>query len=101
MQSGSDLALEAADAVFISSEPEAVVKAKKISDKALRISYENIVFALLIKAAVMVLGLLGHPNMWLAVFADSGVAMLLVLNSIRILNTKAYRFRYADETDRK
>ena len=101
MQSGSDLALEAADAVFISSEPEAVVKAKKISDKALRISYENIVFALLIKAAVMVLGLLGHPNMWLAVFADSGVAMLLVLNSVRILNTKAYRFRYADETDRK
>lgn len=91
MQSGSDLALEAADAVFMNSEPEAVVKAKKISDKTLRISYENIIFALAVKAVVLVLGLVGHPNMWLAVFADSGTAMLLILNSIRALNTKKYR----------
>ena len=91
MQSGSDLALEAADAVFMNSEPEAVVKAKKISDKTLRISYENIIFALAVKAVVLVLGLIGHPNMWLAVFADSGTAMLLILNSIRALNTKKYR----------
>ena len=91
MQSGSDLALEAADAIFMNSEPESVLRAKRIADKALRISYENIIFALGIKAAVLVLGLLGHPNMWLAVFADSGTAMLLVLNSIRILNTRAYR----------
>ena len=91
MQSGSDLALEAADTVFMNSEPEAVVTAKKIANKTLRISYENIIFALAIKAVVLVLGLLGHPNMWLAVFADSGTAMLLILNSIRILRTKNYR----------
>ena len=91
MQSGADLALEAADAVFMSSEPESVVTAKKIADKTLRISYENIIFALAVKAAVLVLGLIGHPNMWLAVFADSGTAMLLILNSIRALNTKKYK----------
>ena len=91
MQTGSDLALEAADAVFMSSEPESVVTAKRIADKTLRISYENIIFALAIKAAVLILGLIGHPNMWLAVFADSGPAMLLILNSIRALNTKSYK----------
>ena len=88
MHNGSDIALEAADAVFMKSEPSAVVEAKKIADKTLRISYQNIIFALTVKAAVLVLGLLGHPNMWLAVFADSGVAMLLILNSIRALNTR-------------
>ncbi len=91
MQTSSDLALEAADAVFISSEPMSVVTAKKIADKTLRISCENIIFALVVKAAVLVLGLVGHPNMWLAVFADSGTAMLLILNSIRALDTKKYR----------
>ncbi len=91
MHSGSDLALEAADAVFMNSEPDSVVKAKKIADKTLRISYENIIFALAVKAAVLVLGLVGHPNMWLAVFADSGTAMLLILNSIRVLNIRKYK----------
>ena len=90
MQNGSDLALEAADAVFMNPEPESVVKAKKIADKALRIAYENIIFALAVKAAVIVLGLLGHPNMWFAVFADSGAAMICILNSVRILNTSKY-----------
>ena len=90
MQNGSDLALEAADAVFMNSEPESVVKAKKIADKALRIAYENIIFALAVKAAVILLGLLGHPNMWFAVFADSGAAMICILNAIRVLNTKRY-----------
>ena len=90
MQTGADLALEAADAVFMSSEPEAIVRAKLIADKTERISRQNIIFALAVKAAVLVLGLLGHPNMWLAVFADSGVAMLLILNSIRVLSTKQY-----------
>ncbi len=91
MQTGADLALEAADAVFMSSEPESVVSAKKIADKTLKISYENIIFALAVKAVVLVLGLLGHPNMWLAVFADSGTAMLLILNSVRALNVKGFR----------
>jgi len=90
MQTGADLALEAADAIFMNAEPESVLRAKKIADKALRISWENIIFALAVKAAVLVLGLLGHPNMWLAVFADSGTAMLLVLNSIRILDSRKY-----------
>ncbi len=88
MQNGSDLALEASDVVFMNTEPESVVRAKRISDRTLRISYQNIVFALAIKAAVLVFGILGHPSMWFAVFADSGTAMLLILNSIRILNTK-------------
>lgn len=91
MQTGADLALEAADVVLMNSEPESVVRAKKIADKALRVSYQNIIFALGVKAAVLVLGLLGHPNMWLAVFADSGTAMLLILNSIRLLNTKKFK----------
>lgn len=91
MQTGADLALEAADAVFMNSEPESVVAAKKIADKTMRIAYENIIFALAVKAAVLILGMIGHPNMWLAVFADSGTAMLLILNSVRALNTKKYR----------
>lgn len=88
MQSGADLALEAADVVFMNTEPESIVRAKKISDRTLRISYQNIAFALAVKAAVLIFGILGHPSMWFAVFADSGTAMLLILNSIRILNTK-------------
>ncbi len=88
MQSGADLALEAADAVFMNSEPEAIVTAKKIADKTLQISYQNIIFALSVEALVLILGILGHPNMWLAVFADSGTAMLLILNSIRALKVK-------------
>lgn len=88
MQNGSDLALEAADAVFMNSELDSVVLSKKIADKTMRISWENIIFALAIKAAVLIFGLLGHPSMWFAVFADSGTAMLLILNSIRALRTK-------------
>ncbi|MDE6425663.1 MAG: cadmium-translocating P-type ATPase [Ruminococcus sp.] len=91
MQNGSDLALEAADAVFMNSEPDSVLRAKKIADRTLKVAYQNIVFALAIKAVVMVLGLIGHPNMWLAVFADSGTAMLLILNSVKILNAKKYQ----------
>ncbi|MBQ9899248.1 MAG: cadmium-translocating P-type ATPase [Ruminococcus sp.] len=90
MQTGADLALEAADVVFMSAEPESAVRAKRIADKTLRIAYENILFALAVKALVLILGLLGHPSMWFAVFADSGVAMLLILNSVRVLGTKAY-----------
>ncbi len=91
MQSGSDLALEAADAVFINSEPESVVYSKKIADRTQSIAYQNIIFALVIKAAVLVFGLLGMPSMWFAVFADSGTAMLLVLNSVRNLSVKQYK----------
>lgn len=88
MQSGSDLAIESADVVFMKSDLESVVTAKKIADYTDTITKQNIIFALAIKLAVMVLGLFGIANMWFAVFADSGVAMLLVLNSIRILFSK-------------
>ena len=91
MYNGSDLALVAADAVFMNSEPDSIVKAKKIAEKTLIISYENIIFALLIKGLILLLGLLGHPNMWLAVFADSGSGVLLILNSIRVLNINNYK----------
>ena len=90
MKTGSDLAIEAADAVFINSEPEAVVNAKKLADRTQKIAYQNIIFALVIKAIVLILGLIGLPNMWFAVFADSGTAMLLVFNSVRNLSVKQY-----------
>lgn len=91
LQNGSDLALETSDVVFMNPEPETIIYAKKIADRTLFVAYQNIVFALLIKLTVLIFGLLGHPNMWLAVFADSGTAMLLILNSIKILNTKKYK----------
>ena len=90
MNNGSHLALEAADAVFMNPELTAVVNSKKLADKTQRIAFENITFALIIKAAVLVLGFIGLPSMWFAVFADSGTAMLLILNSIRNLSTKGY-----------
>lgn len=91
MNTGSDLALDAADVVFMNTETEAVLKAKHIADRTLKVSRQNIIAALVIKAAVLIFGLLGHPSMWFAVLADSGTAMLLVLNSVKILNTKKQR----------
>ena len=88
MGSGADAAIEAADVVFMTSDPAAIAKALHIAKKTLGIAWQNVVFALAIKFAVMVLGLLGFASMWLAVFADSGVAMLCVLNSIRMLYRK-------------
>ncbi len=87
MLSGSDLAIEAADAIFMNKELDSAVKAKKIADRTLRISRQNIIFALAFKAAVLILGIAGFASMWFAVFADSGVAMLLILNSMRVLGT--------------
>ena len=88
MGSGADAAIEAADAVFMASGVDSIPEAVSIARRTNRIAMQNVVFALAIKAAVMILGLLGHANMWLAVFADSGVAMLCVLNSIRVLYWK-------------
>ncbi len=88
MGSGADAAIEAADVVFMTSDMEAIPKAIQIAKETGTIAMQNVVFALVIKAAVMVLGLLGHASMWFAVFADSGVAMLCVLNSIRVLYKK-------------
>lgn len=88
MQNGSDLALESADVIFMKSDLQSAVTAKRIADKTALITKQNIIFALAIKFAVLVLGLFGIANMWFAIFADSGTAMLLVLNSIRILFSK-------------
>ena len=88
MGSGADAAIEAADVVFMTSDMAALPQALAIARKTQRIAWQNVVFALAIKLVVMVLGLLGHASMWLAVFADSGVAMLCVLNSIRMLYRK-------------
>ena len=85
MGSGADAAIEAADAVFMTSAAASIPEAVRIARQTYRIAVQNVVFALAVKLAVMVLGLAGFANMWLAVFADSGVAMLCVLNSIRIL----------------
>ena len=90
MGSGADAAIEAADAVFMKNDLNAIGKSIDISRLVSKIAIENVVFALVIKALVMVLGLLGFANMWLAVFADSGVAMLCVLNSVRVLMGKNY-----------
>ena len=88
MGSGADAAIEAADVVFMTSDVEAVPQALKIARDTGRIAWQNVVFALGVKFAVMILGLCGFASMWLAVFADSGVAMLCVLNSIRMLYKK-------------
>ena len=88
MGSGADAAIEAADVVFMTSDVQAVPEALQIARMTGKIARQNVVFALAIKFAVMILGLLGHASMWMAVFADSGVAMLCVLNSIRMLYRK-------------
>ncbi len=85
MGTGSDAALEAADVVFMTSDLRAVPQSIKIAKETTRIAWQNVVVAIGIKIAVMLLGLLGMASMWLAVFADSGVAILCVLNSIRML----------------
>ena len=88
MGSGADAAMEAADIVFLSSKMQSIADALQLARATRRIAWQNVVFALGIKAVVMVLGLLGFASMWMAVFADSGVAMLCVLNSIRLLYRK-------------
>lgn len=88
MGSGADAAIEAADVVFLTSELNAIPEAIRISHAACGIAKQNVVFALTVKALVMILGLFGIASMWLAVFADTGVALLCVLNSIRILYQK-------------
>lgn len=88
MGSGADAAIEAADVVFMTSDMEAIPQSLSIARATGKIAWENVIFALAIKLLVMILGLIGFANMWMAVFADSGVAMLCVLNSIRMLYKK-------------
>ena len=82
---GSDAAVEAADVVLMSDEPSAIVRVMKIARRTKRIVWENISFALGVKAVCLLLGALGIAGMWQAVFADVGVTVIAVLNSLRIL----------------
>ena len=84
---GSDAAIEAADIVLMDDRPSKIALAMRISRKTLRIVKQNIVFALGIKFAVLILGAFGMANMWMAVFADVGVAFLAILNAMRCLRT--------------
>lgn len=83
---GSDAAIEAADIVLMDDKPSKIALAIKISKKTLVIVYQNIVFALAVKLIILVLGAFGLANMWAAVFADVGVAVIAVLNAMRALN---------------
>ena len=85
---GSDSAIEASDVVLMHDNISDIVKAKKIARKTMSIVIENIVFALGVKAAVLILSAVGIASMWLAVFADVGVAVLAILNSMRALRNK-------------
>lgn len=91
MGSGADAAIEAADVVFMNSNLGSVPESIKIAKRTKTVAMENVIGALVIKAIVMVLGFAGIASMWMAVFADSGVAMLCVLNATRILFTKKYQ----------
>ena len=88
MGSGADAAIEAADVVYMTSRVEAIPESIRIARRTRAVAWQNVIFALAVKLVVVVLGLLGHASMWLAVFADSGVAMLCVLNSVRMLYGK-------------
>lgn len=88
---GSDAAIEAADIVLMDDDPMKLALAIRISRKCLRIVYENIVFALAVKAVCLILGAVGIANMWLAIFADVGVMVIAVLNAVRCLKVKKNR----------
>lgn len=91
MGSGADAAIEAADVVFMNSNLSSVPESIRIAKRTKTVAMENVIGALVIKAIVMVLGFAGIASMWMAVFADSGVAMLCVLNATRILFNKKYQ----------
>ena len=88
MGTGADAAIEAADVVFMNSKVHSILQAINISRDTLKIAWQNVVFAIAVKVFIMLLGLMGYASMWAAVFADTGVAMICILNSIRILYKK-------------
>lgn len=85
---GSDAAIEAADVVIMTDEPSKIANSIKISKKTMRIVRQNIIFAISVKIAILILSAFGLTNMWTAVFADVGVSVLAILNALRILNIK-------------
>lgn len=87
---GSDAAIEAADVVLMDDKPTRIAQALKLARKTLRIVWQNIIFALGIKFAVLILAAFGIANMWMAVFADVGVAVIAILNAMRAMNIKPF-----------
>ena len=85
---GLTAAIEAADVVFMNSEVKAIPQAIAIARATGAIAWQNVIFALAVKVVIMIAGLMGYASMWAAVFADTGVSLLCVLNSIRILYKK-------------
>lgn len=88
---GSDAAIEAADVVLMDDKPSNIAVAIKIARHTMRIVWENIIFALAVKFGVLILAALGIANMWLAVFADVGVAIIAILNAMRAMRIKKHR----------
>lgn len=84
---GSDAAIEASDIVLMKDDLRGLPLAKRIAKKTMRIVFENIVFSIAVKVAILILSALGFANMWVAVFGDVGVAVLAILNAMRV-NTK-------------
>ena len=85
---GSDAAIEAADVVLMDDKPSKIAVAIRIARGTLAIAWQNIVFAVGVKAAILLLGALGLANLWAAVFADVGVCFLAVLNAVRALRLR-------------
>lgn len=81
---GSDAAIEASDIVLMEDDLKEILKAKKIAKKTMKIVYENIIFAIGVKVLILILAALGFANMWLAVFGDVGVAVIAILNALRV-----------------
>ena len=88
---GSDAAIEAADVVIMTDEPSKLAAAIGIARKTTRIARQNVIVALGVKFAVLALAAIGFANMWAAIFADVGVAVLAILNSIRALNVSKFQ----------
>ena len=88
MGSGADSAIEAADVVYMNSNLDSVWRSLSIADRTLSIAWQNIFFAIAVKIIVMVAGVFGFASMWVAIFADTGVSILCILNSIRIFYSK-------------
>ena len=82
---GSDAAIEAADIVLMDDAPSKLALAVRLSRRTMKIVWQNVIFALAVKALVLVLGATGDANMWIAVFADVGVLVLAILNAMRAL----------------
>ena len=85
---GSDAAIEAADVVLMDDQPSKIAKAVRISRSTLAIAKQNIVFAIAVKVGILILAAFGLAPMWLAVFGDTGVLILCVLNSMRALKER-------------